>query len=491
VLAREWRAYLSPDEYVFLDYIRDLTVEWGRSSIDLTLDQMVSGVRAAAGSIWRWLVPPLGIPKRSLQRLINELRRKGALITEVLRNRCTVYRINMEWRPAPEVMDMLTPKRSREQGHKAGEFEGEISEEFQSAVATVASTTGPRVPKPKRMVAMATVAPAMATVATINGHGGVPIKQNEEQNGETPPIGGSPASGSQVGPIFRRRDRAMPEAVEPSSPAEKETPPPVAAAPSPVADAKQVVQALVDREKAEAAAKRREKAEEARKRSSTDAFEVTYRNAYMEAFPGIPVPRLTEKDQIILRSAVIARYKEPAEAHDFVDYCVRNWRLIIYTRFAHMRANPPPEMPKISFLTSPKVIGGFQDAFADKSLTAAIKLLPSDEREIARLMAAGLTYDAALRKAMEHRAASKFHTEKEKLVSEQAKHYRDREAARYRAAKESRQRQAEIAKLEAERKRLEAMQAGGEAPEAGFRELDNLPPLEFEPLPEIDLSKWN
>lgn len=113
LLLREWRPELSANELAFLSYVIDLTIEWGRDQLDTTVDQMIEGV-PSSDPAWPWQRPPIGIAKRTLERVMRELRDKGVILVEARRNACSIIRVNPAGSPSERVRSYNALKLARE-----------------------------------------------------------------------------------------------------------------------------------------------------------------------------------------------------------------------------------------------------------------------------------------------------------------------------------------------------------------------------------------
>jgi hypothetical protein len=277
-------------------------------------------------------------------------------------------------------------------------------------------------------------------------------------------------------PKFRQRTRPT------TSPESEETSSPVAAAPS--SDPRAAILKTVEQAKAKTVETRRQRADAAKQRDSGDAYHDTFRNAWIETYPGIACPTWTERDKGMVKSVLKARIYDNIEGrHDFLNFVTRNWVQIIGIKFAWCVKDPAPQLPSIAFLCRPKLIVLFQDAYGERRRYEQVSLMPSEEREVVRLMGDGMNRDEALLAAGKRRALSAAKTNEQETKRLNSDMIRRAEAER--------------AKLTEERKQLlrekAALAAKANAPEAPPEAFTEIGPLDFEliDLPPVDYSKWN
>lgn len=468
VLEREWRLYLSSDERDFLRYLIDNTVEWGRSVLDVTIDQMLSGVPSDNDSGWTWRLPPVGFSRRTLERIIAKLKAKGALTIEVVHRTCQRICLNFLWTPMEGVMSLLIPKNRK---NVDAETDDEISG------LSVASSLTAKLAGKKNSDDLLT-----ANLAGIDRQSGGPIKQNDKHNEENhfkPSLRSAGADLPVPGRIRQRtRPTLTPESQEPS---------PVPAAPSRTGRALDVfedkTEAAVARWQREGVESRKQKAAAARERDSSDAYHTTYTAAWAETFPGVPCPTWTQNDKHRFRAMIKSRlYDDPQKRHDFVDFVVRNWPQIRSTKFGWMTKVSPPDKPNIQFLTRPNTMSNLLDAFAERQHYGTIRLLPAEQQEVERLIGSGMSRDEALVAVGKRQALSEARGKESEVKRFNGDAIRRAEDARAKARAE----QKALMRQRAE----QAAQATETKDEEGFPELGDysLEPLD---LPELDYSKWN
>jgi len=443
VLNREWGPYLDPHEFRVAAYIMDNSIQWGRKQFDVTMRQMQSGIPNAEGP-WPWKLPPINVPERTLNRTLKAMKQRGIIISVVKEMRCTFLSINLDWRPADGVRSM--------------------SEALSGS----------------------------ARMAEELCQGGGPYKQNGKQNEENNNSLSLRSAKSGLPLSVRKRVRpaeaAIPEQEEPTPvpAAPSRTVPSVSAPKRPTSRAMQfeddTAGTATERVQRQSVETTRQKAAAAREQDKAGAYHTTYVTAWRETYPGVPCPTWSEKDQQIFRSVLKARiYDNVTARHDFVSFVVRNWAQIRSLKLGWMTKLAPPDKPMLSFLTNPKMMPYFLDAFAERTHMARVELLPAEEQEIARLMMGGMTRDEALIASGKRRALSEAKTEETET--------RRINGEALRKAAEARK-QANIEARRLMRERAEAKTNPAPSRDEGFAELGDfyLPPVN---LPPIDHSKWN
>lgn len=92
----EWRAHLSQAERDLIAYFVANSIGYGRPSIRMSLDQMVSGsINPRTGKLW---LMPCGMSRSTVGRTIASLYTKGALLVQAAQGRrAASYAPNLEW----------------------------------------------------------------------------------------------------------------------------------------------------------------------------------------------------------------------------------------------------------------------------------------------------------------------------------------------------------------------------------------------------------
>lgn len=369
---------------------------------------------------------PIGMTGRTFERVKKALRERGLLQTNVAEMRFTDFTLNLDWSPVqgiPSIADALEAHRK--------------SVERAEPICQI----------------------------------GNPVGINKISN-NIPPSG----TGS-----LRSPERVLSSQEKTSSP-EKENPSPVAPPPSRMStELREEMKARAAETKRRCLDARQQRA--AKAKDSIGAYHRTYVNAWAETYLGVPCPTWTERDMHIVRSVLKSRLRENIQArHDFLNFIVRHWAQIRATQFGWMRQSSPPDMPKVSFFTSAKMIGRFLDAYADRRRFDQIDALPAEQQELERLVAHGKTREQALIAMGERRALSKAKAQESEVKRFNGDMVRRAEANRARLMEERKQ-------LLRERAQQVVAEEAGKAGER-FAELDTfvLPLID---LPPIDFSRWS
>ncbi|MBX5149560.1 hypothetical protein HJB78_00885 [Rhizobium lentis] len=399
VVFRDWSPFLTSTERHIVYYILDQSIEWGHRSFDATFKQMAEGQRDWNGQ--RWRLAPINMARTTFYDTLEVLKERGVVSVQPIERRCTIFTLNLDWRPAEGVISAMDAVRAL----PADEEDG----------LSGSRTTHIREPDP--------------------------IKQNIKQN-YNPPYStnksAAPPSGSAaVNPFPKERtDDTTPERKKPTT---------VPAAPA------------------------RELKE-------------TYRQAWEQAYPDIPVITPTQRDFWMLKQTLNARLRRDVTAqHDFVHFVVRNWAQIMSVKFGWMNRERPPRNPKIGFIIAGPMIGHFLDAFAERRRFETAKLLSHYERDLDCLVGGGMHRDDALITIGKRNALSVHDDEKREVRRLNGDMIRRAEEARAKAV---------AAQKALMRQRAEAKKQPEETQYEGFPELGE---YTFEPieLPPIDHSKWS
>lgn len=414
-----WFPYLDATEFKAVAYVIEHSLGRGRNFFRATTNQIVKG----AGKN-----QPIGMTGRTFERVKKALRERSLLQTNVVEMSFTEFTLNLDWSPVqgiPSIADAL--------------------EEYRKS----ANVTEP--------------------VCQI----GNPVRTYNNQI-HIPPSG----NGSLCSPerVLRFHEKI-------SSP-EKESPPQIAPPPSRISTvSREEMKARAAETERRCLDARQRRAAKANEQDSIWAYHRTYVNAWAETYPGVPCPTWTERDMHIVRSVLKSRLRENIQArHDFLNFIVRHWAQIRATQFGWMRHSSPPDLPKVSFFTSAKMIGRFLDAYADRRRFDQIEALPAEQQELERLVARGKTREQALIAVGERRALSKAKAQENDVKRFNGDMVRRAEANRARLMEERKQLLRECAQqVVAE----EAGKAGERFAELGAFVLPLID------LPPIDFSRWS
>ncbi|WP_419695422.1 hypothetical protein ACN2CC_02145 [Mesorhizobium muleiense] len=410
VMERVWRPHLLPDERDFLAYVYDNTIEWGRATLDVTLDQMVNGVPSDHAE-WTWRLAPVGYPRSTLKRLIQRLKDKGALLVSAIRHRCTKITLNFLWSPAENVKKLPIPKRLQ------GKIADVLDELGEPIRFNLDLNDGPIRPDlglndeairsdldlneeagEGDKVQSDTYSPSIRSNLASNKVQSGPsnkqhVKQHEEKQHENyrtaAPTGGdfSEEELEELGGVG--------QSVLTAKEHEEACPPPTAAE-------------IIRDTAIHSAEGRAQRLAAIREKDTADAYQATFLAAWEETYPGIPAPLMTKRDGFQLR-AVLASHllKDNAGRHEFLDFTVRHWEAIVADKFTWMTKAPAPKMPSQRFLIGKSFFGTFLDAFAERNRYRDATLSVGEDGEIKRLMRAGLSRENALKKIGETQGANR------------------------------------------------------------------------------------
>lgn len=120
----------------------------------------------------------------------------------------------------------------------------------------------------------------------------------------------------------------------------------------------------------------------------------TWRSAWLATFATTPCPVWGERDNGIIRTLQKRVERPGVDWHDFLNFAVCHWRTLCAQNFGWMKQTPPPQFPSVRFLT--KFADTFIGAYAEAMERDASATDTSDEAVINRMVASGMTRDAAL-----------------------------------------------------------------------------------------------
>lgn len=334
---RVWRPYLSSQERDFLFYLLDNTICWGRTTLKVTIEQMV------CGTSW---IPPVGISERTVYRLMSVMRERG-LIDAVTNGRVTLITLNLNW--VPEVLRV--PKRLR---NGAMNKSNSVTNGNDSSFSLSDDATNVELPKNPILPEWQN---SSAKLADQNCQFGSPIKE-EALNGSSSKDSGAVRRGLGV-------------EAQPSEPEEDVRP-----------------TSAID-----AVAYGRSKGKRRRKLDiAPDNFTV-WQDAWVLAYPKAPCYRWTRAETAMIRT--LEKRASGAGLHwaDFLSWAVSHWAEVRAAKFGWMRS-PSPVLPNVKFLVG--MSDRFFDAYADRSAEGRLLTATGEDAEIEQLMRSGLNREQAL-----------------------------------------------------------------------------------------------
>ncbi|WP_029556979.1 hypothetical protein [Xanthobacter sp. 91] len=488
IVERQWRAHLAADERDLLSYLLSCTVEWGRQFVSATYEQLAEGIKSTEGSGYEYLVPPIRIKRTQFYALLSSLKERGILIVEAVKRKCTRIEINLNWTPVEGVMSptLAVAKGRRKLNLEPAAEKDEFEQELGGLSGMRTTETAPP-PEPNKF-GNRTTDGALDLAEDPNKSGmRTEVVQNTDsykkkdlkKENNLSPLRGStgatlaiPKRKTEAGKVNHSpRREEISECLSPAAPPAR-----AVAVESPAE--------IVQRVRTEHAEARAQRTEKVRHGDHPRDYEMTFRDAWLETYPGQSVPGWTQKDCYILKNVLKARFRDNVvRRHEFLSYVVKNWSMIMSSYFGWMRQSRPPEMPALNFLVREQFISHFLDAFAASGRDQALQLLPAEERELATLEAGGMTREKALLKIGERRALSK--------VADKEREVRQINRETLLAAGDARKAREEAQRAEMRRRAEAARQAPSQAAPEPFEELQGLPELELIELPPLDLSKWN
>ena len=497
LVLREWRPFLTRDEHHVAVYIYDSSIEWGRHSLEATFDQLSEGIRAST----QWVMPPIMMGRSLFYRTVDAMKAHGMLLVESFFRRFTRFTLNPEWSPAEGVptMALAISKAKREQ--LGPEAAGDLFAQEMALVSRSGTTD------PDLVSRSGTLTPKSAKIGgrlvSRSGTSSVPLrdpyKHTDKQEREESDLSQA-ASVAPVHPFIRKRAKPTTpfssEASNEISCTRREIAPETTVAeplpafdPRPERTARQAVVA------AEAATSERRTAfaEKAKPLDTFLAYEATWLRAWAETYEDNPAQTWSQQEGHMIRAVLKSRFRENVPArHDFLDFVTRNWQAIIADKFGWMRTSPPPPLPKLTFLASPKIVMHFLDAYAERKRYEVIALATGQEAELKRLLALGLTRDAAMIKIGERKAQSVIRTKDAEERKSNSGALAAANAAYAKAVEAQRKVMEDRATLKREQSGATVAKSGAVAAKVSepFEELAGWKP---DPLilPPVDLSFWN
>ncbi|QXQ08245.1 hypothetical protein KX816_09915 [Sphingosinicellaceae bacterium] len=459
LVLREWRPHLSPEQHHLVTYFFDASIEWGRVCLEATFGQMTDGIRAAT----QWVLPPVMVKRTQFYEITAALKARGVLLIESVLRKFTRFTINLHWSPAEGVPTMaLVLSKARRAA-----MEAPSEDLFANEMGTL---SGSRTTEANRLSATrTTVVPNADTYKHTTKH----TEESKKENNLRPS-----ASEAVVHPFIRKRERPTPIS---SSEAKTQGTSCIrpATEPAPERTAREAVLAVQasDTERRNAAAAK------AKTLDTFTAYQATWRAAWAESYD-TAVPTWTQHEGHMLRAVLKARLHGNIPArHDFLDFVTRNWRAILATKFAWMTKGAPPTLPTVQFLCAGKFVTVFLDAYAERSQFEAAAMQGGDMVELKRLLAQGLTRDAAMVKIGERRALSVQRTKDTETKVLNADMIHRAEAIR---AEVMEQRKAMM------RERAGVQPVAIEPPARAAEPFEELAGYTLEPvvLPEFDIISW-
>lgn len=355
-IATVWAAHLTPNEVCLVLWIAANTIGRGKRSGCYSLPQLVNGVPRKDGS-GKW-TDGTGLSLMTVRRVVASLREKGLIHTSQ-EERGTRFTLVPTWNPATglaeesNVLSLNLPRAARRAAHLALVHVKAPAEGDQSEWGGVLREQGGCSERTR------------GGVQVEHPSKGKPTKGFTYEGKDPDTTASRPVA---VLPEVRKRVRpagyvAVPRQAGTRSAPGNVEPSPRCAAPPPAEtaqfDPSQSVVAAIETATAARVA-------EARKRVDTHGFAVTWRAAFAQAHPSVPCPEWTAKAAGMFKKAVTRNWPESrrSQVHDFIEWAVQSWDVILGAKFAWMRESTPPALPDIEFVA--RMIGKFQEGWAER-----------------------------------------------------------------------------------------------------------------------------
>ncbi|KQQ17375.1 hypothetical protein ASF59_00070 [Methylobacterium sp. Leaf121] len=418
-LGTVWAPHLTASEFVLVAWLLANAVPRGKRSGVYSISQFVEGVpNHRDGGMW---TAGTGLSEKTVRRAIASCLAKGVIHTS-RDPRGTRFAVVLSWNPATgkaeesNVVSLNLPRAARRaQSEPSAHMQAAETDDQDDWEGGQFDREG------------------VVNLTRDGGqidHPSIEIPTNQETYREDPD-----ATASRPVIIPEVRIRKRPAASVPilaRSGFGKVDASPRCAAPPPAEasrfDPRQSVTAAID-----AAGKARaQRLVEARKRIDTNAYATTWVAAWGEAYPGSPHREWTQKAAGILKKAVEGQWtsRHRPQVHDFLEWVVGNWDVILASKFAWMRESPPPAMPEIEFVA--RQMRKFQEAWAEREELRFRGTLPGQQQAAHALAKReGIMIDVALARVIAKDAAEKARREINEIAASAA---RDKRIAKLAAA---------------------------------------------------------
>lgn len=402
-LSREWGPALSDAEFRVLSFIVDHTILWGRSTYRFTYRCFMNGTGVSAG---------IGKGETQVRAALTSLAGKGAI--EIKRSQVGLdISPNREWKPM-----IAVPKRLQS---GVGPSENRGSEPRKSEGQTHGFPR-PYIEEYLEDQVRGALRPAVADRR--------PGSSEDRSIPETKTL---------AVPV-RVRTRPIPTP-EKSAPVEKPRHEITEQGELMLGDTTLVAKGSSIPERLRPAAAMA-KIEARRSMRHGGALFDTWKAAYVEAYgdvrgAGCVAWSKVEMAMVVKQLAKPFKGTSP-ELHDFIDWIVTNWGVVLAEQFRWMKREAPPELPSLRFVLAFK--DKFFAAYGRRSVDRYLASLTPEERSIREAMIRkGLTEKEADQKLAERKAASALRDELERGKAEIAQQRRAASAAQARVEAERRE----------------------------------------------------
>ncbi|SEM06088.1 hypothetical protein SAMN04515666_1077 [Bosea lupini] len=174
---------------------------------------------------------------------------------------------------------------------------------------------------------------------------------------------------------------------------------------------------------------------------------MTWKAAYRRTYVGIGGAGCVDwsKAEMAMAATQLAKpFKGTApELHDFIDWIVTNWSIVLAERFEWMKRKKPPELPDLRFVLAFR--HEFFAAYGRRSVDRYLESLSEHERTIRKsLLKDGLTHEHAMERLADRRVRQQLREEMEKREAKAAQALRTAAVARGNVIKERRAMEAQL-----------------------------------------------
>jgi hypothetical protein len=398
-LSREIANAVTDREFRFVVWVIDHTLGWGRETYTATYREMEHGNPVSKG---------VGKSRTVLAEIVAALAARGLLICEQAGTHGLTLSINYSWKPEGEAM-LPTPKRLAGTTRSVANTEEGFETRPETRMPPVRKPGCPPSGNPDPFIEQSSEQPVennppptvrwRSRPGTVSPQSKVSVPEPKRLRSPAPTLASTVVS------LPARPREAVSSGSEDlfGAPMPREAKAPVSAA-----------QVAVRATEARRAALR----SMLRPGPLMQTWRIAFEEAYAE-IPGAVFPPPTQLDLGKVKSALIAKWTgKTEELHDFIDFTVRNWHLLMDTAFSWMTKDPPPAYPSLRFFLAFRQ--RFQDQWSGRTTEKWINNLPMGEqrRFLELTMKQGMSSELALAKIGEERATIKLREEMEKREAE-------------------------------------------------------------------------
>jgi len=345
-----WLGAITGSEAKLLRWLLRVTLHWNSWSGDFSDPQILGGIPKAR-------IPGVGLSERTLHRVKRSLERRGLLCVGIAEGwgRKTRYRINFDWTP--------------EQGGNSGNL---APTPCQNGTLDGAKMAPHKSIVPKSITYNLSSGETLA-VRHRSREGFLRFKKEEGQGRKDRDLAG--------------RDReAAPTSEE--RPSDRETEP-----------------LLVKTEKRRSLDVIRTLRPRVEKSNASSdhigelraVWEKAWAETYSADADGVPTGRAVcppwTKREIGTLTGFVSTFGDRKRLPEFIDFAVRRWRKVLFTKCAWIKKVPRPDFPTIGFMVWRW--NEFLDAWASQDVATWLDVQPHEKRKLEKLRVKGFTTEAA------------------------------------------------------------------------------------------------